>query len=101
MRRAAGRLYALRAVKNCNGPACLLMAVDPEPAPTERIRKRVLFVEEIVERVERVGVSAAGGRGFLDGEVRCEEPVGQALCSGGHFVALVADMSVHLFHVRS
>lgn len=71
-----------------------LMIVHPHASPAERISERVLFVEEVIERVEAVGL-AARRAGFFNREVGGEQPVGQKLRGWRDFVALVADMSIH------
>src|ERR1700761_4322027 len=79
-----------------SGPraAPLLMVVDPQTSPAERVGERMFFVEEVVERVERIRVPRLG-RAFLDGQVGREQPVRQALRSGRDLVTLIANQSLH------
>src|SRR5258705_13677839 len=72
----------------------LFTTVDPQTSPAERIRERVLFVEEVIECVERV-CAALAGRGLLDGQVGREEAIGKPLRSCRDLVAFVVHMSVH------
>jgi hypothetical protein len=73
------------------------MAVDPHASPAKRIRYRVLFVEEIVERIERVSAGVVRS-GFPDGEIRRIQPVGQLLCDRGNLVTFVLDsLSIHVY----
>jgi hypothetical protein len=46
----------------------LLMIIDPHASPSECIRECMFFVEEVIERVERVRFTVVRA-GFLDGEV--------------------------------
>ena len=72
----------------------LLPVVDPHASPAERIGERMLFVEKVVERVERIR-AALVCRGFLDGEIGREKTVGKPLCCRCDFVTLVVNVSIH------
>ena len=69
-------------------------AIDPHPCPPKRISKRIFFIEEIIERIERIRM-ALRRAGLFDGEVGGEEAVRKPLRHRSDFIAFVANMSIH------
>lgn len=69
----------------------LLVVIDPHASPAKRVSERMLFVEEVIQRVERIGLLVVRS-GFLDRQIGGEQAVGKALRNRCDFVTLVAEM---------